>query len=213
MAFTDAARAAAVLPANGPRELAHTGKRRGSFATTISPDSQALARITARAENHLRDLEWRIGRLGAFVAAGQVDRSLVTERIGVALELARLEDAFEPNVDLQNRSSMSEAEAPGSTEEEIERAAAVHQGEPQPIKSRHQIYYAKNREKVREAQRLHYNANRQARRERARKYYLENSESERERLQRFYFANREHILEQKRAAYSARAAAAKVERR
>ena len=70
----------------------HTGKRRCSFATTFRPESQALARITARAENHLRDIEWRIGRLGAFVAAGQVDRSLVTERLGVAIELARLDE-------------------------------------------------------------------------------------------------------------------------
>jgi hypothetical protein len=53
-------------------------------------------RITARAENHLCDIEWRIARLGAFVAAGQVDRSLVTERIGVALELARLDEAGRP---------------------------------------------------------------------------------------------------------------------
>jgi hypothetical protein len=186
MALTEAARAVAGCTANDPQEFAPTGKRRGSFATTFSQESQALARITARAENHLSEVEWRISRLGQFVASGQVDRSLVTERLGVAIELARLEGAsFEPKVELQNCSSMSEAEAPGSTEEEIERAAAVHQGEPQPIKSRHQIYYAKNREKVREAQRLHYNANRQARRERARKYYLENSERERERLQRF----------------------------
>ena len=171
-------------------------------------------RLTARAENHLRDIEWRISRLGAFVAAGQVDRSLVTERLGVAIELARLEGAsFEPKVELQNCSSMSEAEAPGFTEEEIERAAATLQGEPTPIKSRHQIYYAKNREKVRERQRRDYVANREAMLERQRKYYVENSERERERLQRFYFANREHILERKRAAYSARATAPKAERR
>jgi hypothetical protein len=49
-------------------------------------------RITARAENHLRDIEWRIARLGAFVASGQVDRSLIVERLGVAIELARLND-------------------------------------------------------------------------------------------------------------------------
>jgi hypothetical protein len=58
----------------------------------FSPKSQASAQITARAENHLRDLEWRIGRLGALVAAGQADRRLVTERLGVAIELARLDD-------------------------------------------------------------------------------------------------------------------------
>ena len=92
MAFTDAARAAAGSTANGPLELAHTGKRRSSLATTFRPESQALARITARAENHLRDIEWRIGRLGAFVAAGQVDRRLVTERLEVAIELARLDE-------------------------------------------------------------------------------------------------------------------------
>jgi hypothetical protein len=131
-----------------------------------------------------------------------------------AIELARLEGAsFEPKVELQNCSSMSEAEAPGFTEEEIERAAATLQGEPTPIKSRHQIYYAKNREKVRERQRRDYVANREAMLERQRKYYVENSERERERLQRFYFANREHILERKRAAYSARATAPKAERR
>jgi hypothetical protein len=103
-----------------------------------------------------------------------------------AIELARLEGAsFEPKVELQNCSSMSEAEAPGFTEEEIERAAATLQGEPTPIKSRHQIYYAKNREKVRERQRRDYVANREAMLERQRKYYVENSERERERLQRF----------------------------
>src|SRR5580692_4178250 len=96
MAITDAARAAAGRTANGPREFAHTGTRRSSFATTLSPKSQALARITARAENHLSDIEWRIGRLGAFVAAGQVDRSVVVERLGVVLELARLEGASMP---------------------------------------------------------------------------------------------------------------------
>jgi hypothetical protein len=178
------------------------GNRRGSIATTIRPESKASARITARAENHLRELEWRIGRIGELVGAGQVDRSIVVERLGVVLELARLEDA-----------SMPEAEAAGVTEEEIERDAAPPQGEHQPIKSRSQIYYAKNREKVREAQRLNYLANLEARRERARTYYAENSERERKRLQKFYFANREHILEQKRAAYSARATAAKAERR
>jgi hypothetical protein len=213
MALTDAARAAAGSTANGPRELAHTGKRRGSFANTLSPKSQALARITARAENHLRDLEWRIGRLGEFVAAGQVDRSLVIERLGGAIELARLEGAsFEPKVEMQFCISMSEAEAPGLTEE-IERAAATHQGEQRPIESRRQRYYAENREKVRERQRLYYRANRDAMCERQRKYYLENSERERERLQQFYFANRERILKRKRAARSARATAPKAERR
>jgi hypothetical protein len=48
-------------------------------------------RITARAEGHLRDLEWRIGRLGQLVDADEADRSLIVERIGVACELARLE--------------------------------------------------------------------------------------------------------------------------
>jgi hypothetical protein len=48
-------------------------------------------RITARAEGHLRDLEWRIARLGQLVDADEADRSLIVERIGVACELARLE--------------------------------------------------------------------------------------------------------------------------
>ena|ERR1700722_3644680 len=208
MVALKASRAAAGSTANGPRELAHTGKRRGSFATTFRPESQALARIPARAENHLRDIEWRISRLGAFVATGQVDRSLVSERLGVAIKLARLEGAsFEPEVELQNCSSMSEAEAPGFTEEEIERAAATHQGEQRPIESRHRRYYAENREKVRERQRRYYLANREAMLERQRKYYVENSERERERLHQFYFANRERILKRKRASRSARATA------
>jgi hypothetical protein len=92
MGLTKAARAAAGSTANGPRELAHTGKRRGSFGTTFRPESQALAPITARAENHLRDIESRISRLGAFVAAGQDDRALIVERLGVAIELARLDE-------------------------------------------------------------------------------------------------------------------------
>jgi hypothetical protein len=66
MAFQKASRPAAGSTANGPRELAHTGKRRGSLATTIRPESQALARIA--------------------------DHSLVAERLGVAIELARLDE-------------------------------------------------------------------------------------------------------------------------
>jgi hypothetical protein len=92
MGPTKAARAAAGSTANGPRELAHTGKRRNSFATTFRPESQALARISARAENHLREVEWRIIRLGQLVDANQAHRSLIVERIGVACELARLDE-------------------------------------------------------------------------------------------------------------------------
>jgi hypothetical protein len=55
-----------------------------------------LARITARAENHLCDIEWRVARLGALVASGQVDRSLIVERLRVAIELARLVEAVLP---------------------------------------------------------------------------------------------------------------------
>jgi hypothetical protein len=51
-----------------------------------------LARITARAENHLREVEWRIIRLGQLVDADEADRSLIVERIGVACELARLDE-------------------------------------------------------------------------------------------------------------------------
>jgi hypothetical protein len=178
------------------------GNQRGSIATTICQDPQAFPRITARAENHLRELEWRIGRIGALVGAGQIDRSIVVERLGVVLELARLDAAYMP-----------ETEAAGVTEEEIEHAAAPPQGEQRPIESRHQRYYRENREKVREAQRLHYLAHLEARRERARTYYAKNSEREQKRLQKFYFAHRARILEQKRAAYAARTAAAKAERR
>jgi hypothetical protein len=92
MVLTDAARAAAGSTANGPRELAHTGKRRNFLATTFRPESLALARISARAENHIREAEWRIARLGALIDAGQADRDLVIERIGVAIELARLDE-------------------------------------------------------------------------------------------------------------------------
>jgi hypothetical protein len=49
-------------------------------------------RLTARAEGHLRDLEWRLGRLGALADAGQADRALIVERLGVAIELARLDE-------------------------------------------------------------------------------------------------------------------------
>ena len=48
-------------------------------------------RITAQAEAHLRDLEWRIGRLGELADKGHADRSTIIERIGVACELARLD--------------------------------------------------------------------------------------------------------------------------
>ena len=221
------------------------GNQRGSIATTICQDFQALPRITARGENHLRELEWRISRLGAFVAAGQVERSIVVERLGVAIEIARLEGASMPTVvrDIDANASPDpnraghdgkvvdanaspidavaalaagdepEAETSGFTEKEIERAAAPPQGEQRPIESRHQRYYRENREKIREAQRLHYLAHLEARRERARTYYAKNSEREQKRLQKFYFAHRAHILEQKRAAYAARTAAAKAERR
>jgi hypothetical protein len=40
--------------------------------------------------------------------------------------------------------------------------------EPQPIKNRHQIYYAENRQKVRERQRRYHLPNRDAMRERPR---------------------------------------------
>jgi hypothetical protein len=86
-----AERAAADRTANGPQELAHTGKRRGSFATTFSPEPQALARITARVENHIREVESRIIRLGQLVDADEADRDLVLERLGVAVELAGLD--------------------------------------------------------------------------------------------------------------------------
>jgi hypothetical protein len=49
-------------------------------------------RLTARAEGHLRDLEWRLGRLGTLADADQADRSLIVERLGVAIELARLDE-------------------------------------------------------------------------------------------------------------------------
>jgi hypothetical protein len=55
-------------------------------------------RITARAENHLVNIEWRIARLGAFVASGRVDRSLIVERLGVAIELSRLVDLLADEV-------------------------------------------------------------------------------------------------------------------
>jgi hypothetical protein len=67
------------------------GKRRDSLAATFRPEPQALARITAQAESHIREVEWRIARLGALIDAGQADRDLVIERIGVAIELARLD--------------------------------------------------------------------------------------------------------------------------
>jgi hypothetical protein len=92
VSVSEAARAARCVTSGDPRKFSHLGKRRGLPATIFSPKAQASARISARAENHLRDVEWRIGRLGAFVAAGQVDRSLVTERLGVAIELARLDE-------------------------------------------------------------------------------------------------------------------------
>ena len=86
------ARKPAADEARGLSEIVHPGRQNNFGATTFPPKSQALARITARAENHLSDIEWRIGRLGAFVAAGQVDRSLVVERLESAIELARLGD-------------------------------------------------------------------------------------------------------------------------
>jgi hypothetical protein len=208
--------------ARGLPEIVLLGRLNSFEATTLSPKSQSFPRITARAENHLRELEWRIGHLGALVGAGHADHSLVAQRLVVAIELARLGGAAsEPKGDLQNCSSMPEAEAAGVTEEEIERAAATHESEQSPnlgarcpevpVESRHQRYYRENREKIREAQRLYYHANREARRERARTYYAQNTEREQKRLQRFYFAHRVRILEQKRAAYAARTAA-KAER-
>jgi hypothetical protein len=78
-------------------------------------------------------------------------------------------------------------------------AGGLEMSELQPIKTRHQRYYAENREKVRERQRRHYLANRDAMRELHRKYYAENRARELQRQHQFYVANREHILERKRA--------------
>jgi hypothetical protein len=78
-------------------------------------------------------------------------------------------------------------------------AGGLEMSELQPIKTRHQRYYAENREKVRERQRRYYLANRDAMRELHRKYYAENRARELQRQHQFYVANREHILERKRA--------------
>jgi hypothetical protein len=92
MGVTEAARAAAGRTANGPQEFSLFGKRRELLATIFHPESQAFARVTPRAENHLREVEWRIIRLGQLVDADQADRSLVVDRVGVACELARLDE-------------------------------------------------------------------------------------------------------------------------
>jgi hypothetical protein len=90
MGPTKAARAAAGSTANGPREFATMGKRRNSLATTFSPKSQLLARISARAERHLSDVEWRLSRLGDDARAGRADRRLVVERLRAAVVRAGL---------------------------------------------------------------------------------------------------------------------------
>jgi hypothetical protein len=67
--------------------------RLNSFeATTFRQQSQESARISARSEAHLSQVEWRIARIGSLIAAGRADRSLVTERLEVALKRARLGD-------------------------------------------------------------------------------------------------------------------------
>jgi hypothetical protein len=56
----------------------------------FSPKSQASAQITARAENHLAEIEWRLARVGRAVALGHADRNMVADRIRAALVRANL---------------------------------------------------------------------------------------------------------------------------
>jgi hypothetical protein len=77
--------------ARGLPGIVHLGRSNCSDATTFRQQYPASARITARAEAHLSQVEWRIARIGALVAVGHADRSLVVERLGVAIELARLD--------------------------------------------------------------------------------------------------------------------------
>jgi predicted nuclease with TOPRIM domain len=50
----------------------------------------ASARIAARAENHLAQIEWRLARVGQAVALGHADRNTVVDRIRAALVRAGL---------------------------------------------------------------------------------------------------------------------------
>jgi hypothetical protein len=76
--------------ARGLPEIVLLGRLNSFEATIFRQQSQGLARITARAEAHLSQVEWRIARIGALVAVGHADRSLVVQRLEVAIELARL---------------------------------------------------------------------------------------------------------------------------
>jgi hypothetical protein len=54
------------------------------------PIALASARITAQAENHLAQIEWRLARVGQAVALGHADRNMVADRIRAALVRANL---------------------------------------------------------------------------------------------------------------------------
>lgn len=49
-----------------------------------------IARITARAENHLAQIEWRLLRIGQAVAVGGADRGLVADRLRAVRARANL---------------------------------------------------------------------------------------------------------------------------
>ena len=85
------ARKPAAEEARGLSEIVHLGGRNSFKANIFRQQSQALPRISARAEAHLGQVEWRISRLGSLVGAGHADRSLVVRRLRVAIERARLE--------------------------------------------------------------------------------------------------------------------------
>jgi hypothetical protein len=50
--------------ARGLLRIVHLGRLNSSEATTFRQQSQASPRITARAERHLSEVEWRLSRLG-----------------------------------------------------------------------------------------------------------------------------------------------------
>jgi hypothetical protein len=82
--------------ARGLPENVQLGRQNSFVATTIRPESQAFPRITARVENHIREVESRVIRLGQLVDVDQADRSMIVERLGVAIELARLDVEVPP---------------------------------------------------------------------------------------------------------------------
>jgi hypothetical protein len=61
-----------------------------AFELQVSPAEARWPRISARAENHLSEVEWRIARVGQAIHSGHADRGLVADGLRAAVIRAGL---------------------------------------------------------------------------------------------------------------------------